>query len=72
MILALVIWPLLIGTWLAGLEIRSYIFLSYVPNMSENELLVLCRAVWHQADPISKGTRWALVIFYDVQSKFER
>ena len=25
------------------------------------------RAVWHQADPITKGTRWALVIFYDVQ-----
>mmetsp|Transcript_39356 Transcript_39356/g.59467 ORF Transcript_39356/g.59467 Transcript_39356/m.59467 type:complete len:310 (-) Transcript_39356:306-1235(-) len=24
------------------------------------------RAVWHQANPISKGTRWALVIFYDV------
>lgn len=22
------------------------------------------RAVWHQANPISKGTRWALVIFY--------
>ena len=26
------------------------------------------RAVWHQADPITKGTRWALVIFYDVQT----
>mmetsp|Transcript_8152 Transcript_8152/g.12735 ORF Transcript_8152/g.12735 Transcript_8152/m.12735 type:complete len:161 (+) Transcript_8152:499-981(+) len=24
------------------------------------------RAVWHQANPISKGTRWALVIFYKV------
>jgi len=24
------------------------------------------RAVWHQADPITKGTRWALVIFYRV------
>ena len=24
------------------------------------------RAVWHQADPITKGTRWALVIFYSV------
>lgn len=24
------------------------------------------RAVWHAADPISKGTRWALVIFYKV------
>ena len=26
------------------------------------------RAVWHQADPITKGTRWALVIFFDVQT----
>lgn len=26
------------------------------------------RAVWHQADPITKGTRWALVIFYKVES----
>jgi len=25
------------------------------------------RAVWHQADPITKGTRWALVIFYKVE-----
>jgi len=24
------------------------------------------RAVWHQANPIRKGTRWAMVIFYDV------
>ena len=24
------------------------------------------RAVWHQADPITKGTRWAMVIFYEV------
>jgi hypothetical protein len=24
------------------------------------------KAVWHQADPITKGTRWALVIFYSV------
>jgi hypothetical protein len=27
-----------------------------------------CRAVWHQADPITDGTRWALVIFYKVQT----
>ena len=27
------------------------------------------RAVWHQANPITKGTRWALVIFYDVHEK---
>jgi len=25
------------------------------------------RAVWHQADPITTGTRWALVIFYKVE-----
>jgi predicted 2-oxoglutarate/Fe(II)-dependent dioxygenase YbiX len=25
------------------------------------------RAVWHQADPITEGTRWALVIFYKVE-----
>jgi len=24
------------------------------------------RAVWHQANPITKGTRWAMVIFYKV------
>ncbi len=26
------------------------------------------KAVWHQANPITKGTRWALVIFYSVSS----
>ena len=31
------------------------------------DLAFIDRAVWHQADPISKGTRWALVIFYEVQ-----
>ncbi|KAL7429669.1 hypothetical protein ACHAXH_003067 [Discostella pseudostelligera] len=25
------------------------------------------KAVWHQANPITKGTRWALVIFYKVE-----
>ncbi len=25
------------------------------------------KAVWHQANPITKGTRWALVIFYEVR-----
>jgi hypothetical protein len=29
------------------------------------------RAVWHQADPITKGTRWALVIFYKVTEEEE-
>jgi hypothetical protein len=31
------------------------------------DLAFIDRAVWHQADPISKGTRWALVIFYQVK-----
>ncbi|KAL7579333.1 hypothetical protein ACA910_014009 [Epithemia clementina (nom. ined.)] len=30
------------------------------------DLALIDRAVWHQADPITKGTRWALVIFYKV------
>lgn len=30
------------------------------------DLAFIDRAVWHQADPITKGTRWALVIFYEV------
>jgi len=25
------------------------------------------KAVWHQADPITRGTRWAMVIFYEVK-----
>ena len=32
------------------------------------DLAFIDRAVWHQADPISKGTRWALVIFYKVEN----
>jgi len=30
-------------------------------------IVSLFRAVWHQADPITKGKRWALVIFYRVE-----
>uniref|UniRef100_A0A7S2VDP8 Fe2OG dioxygenase domain-containing protein n=1 Tax=Entomoneis paludosa TaxID=265537 RepID=A0A7S2VDP8_9STRA len=30
------------------------------------DLALIDRAVWHQANPITKGTRWALVIFYKV------
>ena len=30
------------------------------------DLAFIDRAVWHQADPITKGTRWALVVFYEV------
>lgn len=33
------------------------------------DLAFIDRAVWHQANPISKGTRWALVIFYEVKSQ---
>mmetsp|Transcript_17480 Transcript_17480/g.37786 ORF Transcript_17480/g.37786 Transcript_17480/m.37786 type:complete len:282 (+) Transcript_17480:1-846(+) len=31
------------------------------------DLAFIDRAVWHQANPITKGTRWALVIFYKVE-----
>lgn len=30
------------------------------------DVALIDRAVWHQANPITKGTRWALVIFYKV------
>lgn len=30
------------------------------------DIAFIDRAVWHQANPITKGTRWALVIFYKV------
>jgi hypothetical protein len=35
----------------------SDVFLSFV---------LMHRVVWHQANPISRGTRWALVIFFAV------
>jgi hypothetical protein len=42
-----------------------------VINLSRSPQLafpfLLLRAVWHQADPITKGSRWALVIFYKVE-----
>ena len=31
------------------------------------DLAFIDKAVWHQANPIRKGTRWALVIFYKVE-----
>ena len=31
------------------------------------DIAFIDKAVWHQADPITKGTRWALVIFYKVE-----
>eukprot|EP00557_Chaetoceros_sp_GSL56_P007281 CAMPEP_0176489728 /NCGR_PEP_ID=MMETSP0200_2-20121128/7461_1 /TAXON_ID=947934 /ORGANISM="Chaetoceros sp., Strain GSL56" /LENGTH=238 /DNA_ID=CAMNT_0017886925 /DNA_START=52 /DNA_END=768 /DNA_ORIENTATION=+ len=30
------------------------------------DIAFIDRAVWHQANPITKGTRWALVIFYKI------
>jgi len=30
------------------------------------DIAFIDKAVWHQADPITKGTRWALVVFYKV------
>jgi hypothetical protein len=30
------------------------------------DVAFLDRAIWHQADPITRGIRWALVIFYQV------
>ena len=33
------------------------------------DIAFIDRAVWHQANPISKGTRWALVIFYKVEKE---
>ena len=35
------------------------------------DIAFIDRAVWHQADPITKGTRWALVIFYKVTEEEE-
>ena len=30
------------------------------------DIAFIDKAVWHQANPITRGTRWALVIFYKV------
>lgn len=32
------------------------------------DIAFIDKAVWHQANPITRGTRWALVIFYKVVS----
>mmetsp|Transcript_28194 Transcript_28194/g.76424 ORF Transcript_28194/g.76424 Transcript_28194/m.76424 type:complete len:386 (-) Transcript_28194:205-1362(-) len=37
----------------------------------QGDIAFIDRAVWHQADPITKGTRWALVIFYKVTDEEE-
>jgi len=37
-----------------------------VYDTRSGDVAFIDRAVWHQANPISKGTRWALVIFFKV------
>lgn len=39
----------------------------FVYRMAPGDLLFLDNAVWHQARPISSGTRWALVLFLRLQ-----
>jgi hypothetical protein len=36
-------------------------------DTTNGDVAFIDRAVWHQADPITKGTRWAMVIFYKVE-----
>jgi len=38
-----------------------------VYDTRSGDIAFIDRAVWHQANPITKGTRWALVIFYKVE-----
>ncbi|KAL9186042.1 hypothetical protein ACHAXT_005280 [Thalassiosira profunda] len=38
-----------------------------VYDTRSGDVAFIDRAVWHQANPITKGTRWALVIFYKVE-----
>lgn len=38
-------------------------FITFSLRSSESFIVL---AVWHQANPITKGVRWALVIFYKV------
>lgn len=38
-------------------------------NTRSGDLAFIDRAVWHQANPITRGTRWALVIFYKVERR---
>mmetsp|Transcript_28488 Transcript_28488/g.60362 ORF Transcript_28488/g.60362 Transcript_28488/m.60362 type:complete len:298 (+) Transcript_28488:74-967(+) len=38
-----------------------------VYDTRSGDLAFIDRAVWHQANPITRGTRWALVIFYKVE-----
>ena len=38
-----------------------------VYDTRSGDVAFIDKAVWHQANPITKGTRWALVIFYKVE-----
>eukprot|EP00984_Skeletonema_dohrnii_P013834 scaffold5786_cov110-Skeletonema_dohrnii-CCMP3373.AAC.2 len=38
-----------------------------VYDTRSGDIAFIDRAVWHQANPITRGTRWALVIFYKVE-----
>ena len=42
-----------------------------VYDTRSGDIAFIDKAVWHQANPITKGTRWALVIFYRVESNTE-
>ena len=67
------IWHLSIGKLNIGCPCTRMKMSFKLDRSVRDELIAHCRlillpsrAVWHQADPITKGTRWALVIFYDV------
>ena len=36
-------------------------------NTRCGDIAFIDRAVWHQANPITSGRRWAMVIFYKVE-----
>ena len=38
-----------------------------VYDTRSGDIAFIDKAVWHQANPITKGTRWAMVIFYKVE-----
>ena len=38
-------------------------------DMGTGDVVCLDRAVWHQAMPVTKGIKWALVVFYNVDRK---
>lgn len=41
-------------------------------EMATGDVVLLDRAVWHQALPVTNGIKWALVIFYKVDRKPKR